>query len=287
MSSTVPTAEDVKPPSPPFITVSGIQNFRDIGGYPVSTSSNHSVRNKVLYRCADPSKITEEGIVVAQELGITHVYDLRSNNEIERNKASGIGGVVEWEGCERVFAPVFEDTDYSPEALASRFKDYAAGGPEGFTRAYSEILAGAPKSFRVILLHLAYEPEKPLIVHCTAGKDRTGLICALVLSLCGVDDETIAHEYSLTEIGVTREWKDAVMAHLMQNPALTENLQGAKNMISAKAENMLATLEMIREKFGSAEDYAIDKCGLTKDEVGMIRKNLVVEKPAVHLKHNL
>lgn len=50
---------------------------------------------------------------------------------------------------------------------------------------------------------------------------------------------------------------------------------------------MLATLEMIREKFGSAEDYAIDKCGLTKDEVGMIRKNLVVEKPAVHLKHNL
>lgn len=130
MSSTVPTAEDVKPPSPPFITVSGIQNFRDIGGYPVSTSSNHSVRNKVLYRCADPSKITEEGIVVAQELGITHVYDLRSNNEIERNKASGIGGVVEWEGCERVFAPVFEDTDYSPEALASRFKDYAAGGPE-------------------------------------------------------------------------------------------------------------------------------------------------------------
>ncbi|PVH86196.1 hypothetical protein DL98DRAFT_650255 [Cadophora sp. DSE1049] len=287
MGSTLPTAEAANLPSPPFINVPGIHNFRDIGGYPISSSSNHSVRRSAVYRCADPSKITEEGITVAQELGITHVYDLRSNNEIERNKAAGRGGVVQWEGCERVFAPVFEDRDYSPEALASRFKDYASGGPEGFTRAYSEILNGAPKSFRTILLHLAYEPEKPLIIHCTAGKDRTGLICALVLSLCGVDDETIAYEYSLTEIGLTKEWKDAVMVHLMQNPALMENLQGAKNMISSKAENMLSTLEMMREKFGGAEGYAIDKCGLTKMEVGMIRKNLVVEKAPVHAKQNL
>ena len=130
MGSTLPTSEAPDLPSPPFITVPGIHNFRDIGGYPISSSSNHSVRSNIVYRCADPSQITEEGIVVAQELGITHVYDLRSNNEIERNKAAGRGGVVQWEGCERVFAPVFEDRDYSPEALASRFKDYASGGPE-------------------------------------------------------------------------------------------------------------------------------------------------------------
>jgi len=130
MGSTLPTSEAPDLPSPPFITVPGIHNFRDIGGYPISSSSNHSVRSNILYRCADPSKITEDGVTVAQELGITHVYDLRSNNEIERNKAAGRGGVVQWEGCKRVFAPVFEDRDYSPEALASRFKDYASGGPE-------------------------------------------------------------------------------------------------------------------------------------------------------------
>ncbi|KAH7390251.1 tyrosine phosphatase family-domain-containing protein [Cadophora sp. MPI-SDFR-AT-0126] len=287
MESTLPIPEAASLPSPPFITVPGIQNFRDIGGYPITSSPNHSIRSSVVYRCADPSKITEEGVIVVQELGITHVYDLRSNNEIERNKAAGRGGVVQWQGCERVFAPVFEDQDYSPEALASRFKDYASGGPDGFTRAYSEILNGAPKSFRIILLHLAYQQDKPLIVHCTAGKDRTGLICALVLSLCGVDDQTIAYEYSLTDIGLTREWKDAVMVHLMQNPALMDNLQGAKNMISSKAENMLSTLEMIREKYGGAEGYAIDKCGLTEEEVGMIRKNLVVEKATVYARMNL
>jgi hypothetical protein len=63
-----------------------------------------------------------------QRLGITHIYDLRSNNEIQRSEAAGRGGVVEWEGCERVFVPVFEDRDYSPEKLALRYQNYAADG---------------------------------------------------------------------------------------------------------------------------------------------------------------
>ena len=55
----------------------------------------------------------------------------------------------------------------------------------------------------------------------------------------------------------------------------------------ARSENMLSTLKMIKEKFGGTEAYAVDKCGLTKEEVEMIRKNMVVQKPAVHAKHNL
>jgi len=60
------------------------------------------------------------------DLRITHVYDLRSNPEIERAEAAGRGGVVEWEGAKRVFVPVFRDADYSPEGVAVRFKAYAS-----------------------------------------------------------------------------------------------------------------------------------------------------------------
>jgi protein tyrosine/serine phosphatase len=74
--------------------------------------------------------VTKDGIATMQKLGITHIYDLRSNNEIERAEAAGRGGVVEWEGCERVFVPVFLDQDYSPEKLAVRYKNYAADEPE-------------------------------------------------------------------------------------------------------------------------------------------------------------
>jgi hypothetical protein len=114
-------------PSPPFIEVAGIHNFRDLGGYPVSNQPGYSVKRTLIYRCAEPSKVTEDGISKMQRLGITHMYDLRSNVEIQRAEAAGRRGVVEWDGCTRVFVPVFTDQDYSPEKLALRYKDYASG----------------------------------------------------------------------------------------------------------------------------------------------------------------
>jgi hypothetical protein len=114
--------------SPPFVSVPGIPNFRDIGGHRISPQA--SVREKFIYRCGEPSRVTEDGIKVLQSLGITHTYDLRSRTEISKAEAAGRKGIVDWEGAERVFVPVFEDKDYSPESIAVRYKNYATGGPE-------------------------------------------------------------------------------------------------------------------------------------------------------------
>lgn len=65
-----------------------------------------------------------------KKLGITHAYDLRSRPEIERAKTAGYGQVTEWEGCQRVFVPVFRNDDYSPEGVALRYKAYASSGTE-------------------------------------------------------------------------------------------------------------------------------------------------------------
>lgn len=96
----IPADHDPSLPSPPFVTVAGIQNFRDLGGHPISSSSNHSVKAGIIYRCAEPSKVTEDGIETMKGLGITHIYDLRSEPEIKRSEDAGRGGVVEWEGCQ-------------------------------------------------------------------------------------------------------------------------------------------------------------------------------------------
>ena len=116
--------------APPFIEVAGIPNFRDLGGYAVASPSNQSIKREVIYRCAEPTQVTKDGISTMKRLGITHIYDLRSVPEIQRMEAAGRGGIVEWEGCERVFVPVFRDEDYSPEGLAVRLRDYASDDPD-------------------------------------------------------------------------------------------------------------------------------------------------------------
>ena len=125
------SAKSLALPSPPFIQVEGLPNLRDIGGYPASGGTGHSIRRGVVYRGGAPSnRIDDDGWAAIKSLGITHVYDLRSTLEIEKAEAAGKGGIVPFEGSERVFAPVFTDTDYSPQNLAVRFKNYQSGTPE-------------------------------------------------------------------------------------------------------------------------------------------------------------
>jgi len=119
-------------PSPPFISVPGIQNFRDTGGYPLASDPGKIVRRGVLYRAAEPSQVTPEGVarMSATGLGIKYVYDLRSVREFE--KEGNVRPPTTWEGAERIFAPVFLDEDYSPEAVAMRFRSYASGPEVSF-----------------------------------------------------------------------------------------------------------------------------------------------------------
>lgn len=123
-------------PSPPFIHVPGLANLRDAGGYAIEGKPGKVVRRGVLFRSADLTKLEDEGIAVLRPLGITHVFDLRSQTELERD---GHTEARTWEGAARVFVPVFLDKDYSPEALAVRFRNYS-DGPEVSERVSSSFV---------------------------------------------------------------------------------------------------------------------------------------------------
>ncbi|MCJ1238310.1 hypothetical protein MMC14_006299 [Varicellaria rhodocarpa] len=217
-------------PSPPFINVEGISNFRDIGGYRVS-NQEAKVRSNYVYRCAEPSRITSSGEKRLRDLGVTVFYDLRSVPEIEKLKTQT--PITEIPGIERVFVPVFSEEDYSPERIALHYRHYAANGTEGFEKAYAAILKSGGPSYRQILLHIRDRPTEPFVVHCTAGKDRTGMLAALLLSLVGVDDMTVADEYQLTEFGLV-DWKSTIVEHLMKQPAMEGNRESALKMSSAR-----------------------------------------------------
>ncbi|TDZ75191.1 Tyrosine-protein phosphatase [Colletotrichum trifolii] len=279
-------------PSPPFHPIEGIPNFRDIGGYPLPSSSSSSskpliVRPGLIYRSAEPSRLTPAGESALLPLGITHVYDLRSAIELNRLAASGSPAPIRTlPGSTRVFVPVFLDEDYGPEAIALRYRNYSADGTEGFTKAYASILRTAsspshPHSpFTTILTHLASSPS-PILIHCTAGKDRTGVICALILSLCGLDDAVVAHEYSLTDAGLQSR-REEIVNHLLATDALRGDPEGARRMIGARKENMLSTLAHIRREYGSVEAYVRNECRISQEQVDQIRKNLIMDAAEGH-----
>lgn len=173
----------------------------------------------------------------------------------------------------RNWTPVFAAKDYGPEQVGLRYQHYTRTGSEGFVKAYYDILLAAPQAYTKIFKHLAQPHPAPCLVHCTAGKDRTGVLVALLFMLVGKEKGEIAEEYSLTDVGL-EPFKPTFVERLLKNPALEGNREGVMNMVASKQENMLATVGMIESEFGGSESYMRKYCGLGDEEIEALRRNL-------------
>lgn len=113
-----------------FLSIPGVLNFRDIGGYSIASLQGKIVRRGIVFRSAEPSKATDAAVSRIQQLNIKRVYDLRSPHESTNPRHNF--SVREWKGVERVFAPVFLEDDYTPGAVASRNRNFGSGPEVGY-----------------------------------------------------------------------------------------------------------------------------------------------------------
>lgn len=201
------------------------------------------------------------------------MFDLRSDTEIEKYETP----CPTIEGVEIVRVPVFKLEDYSPEMMAKRFELYASGKTEAFMELYSQILDHGGPAFGTILRHIRDHPGQGFIFHCTAGKDRTGVLAALLLKLAGVDDDTIAEDYALTRVG-REPARETVMARLSKIPLFAENSEAAVNMLTSRKEIMLAFLTLLDDRYRGVEEYLRKYAGLTDDDIATIRQSVLVPK---------
>ncbi|KAF4633923.1 hypothetical protein G7Y89_g4197 [Cudoniella acicularis] len=213
------TAEDPLH-KPPFVPIDGLGNFRDIGGWAIADTSTEPqaparVRKGILYRGPDLGPITTAGVQQLKDLGVGIIFDIRSVPQIVR-----AGGVKELEGIKRVWVPVFEEKEYTPEKAGLRYVQYSGDGTEGIVQAFEEILTRGAHTFRTILLYLSSSPT-PCMMHCTTGNNRSGAFIGILLSLLGVSPEDVATEYALSEIGLARG-RDKVVARLLKNEKFKE-----------------------------------------------------------------
>ena len=255
----------------PFISVPEVHNFRSIGSY--SIPSNGCTRSDLIFRSAELSSITPAGIIALQSLGISTIYDLRSQAERRHAKALDIPGV------DRIVLPVFPDAELTPAVLAERMvRDYGDAtddGCAGFARSYADILDAGSKNgaCRRLFEHVRDRPSSPFLVHCTAGKDRTGVVCALALSLAGVEDSAVAEEYALTEIGLST-WMPRMVALMMKIPAFEQDEERVRRALGSRKEYMLRTLKELRENWGSIDGYFEKALEFAVEDIDKIRQNL-------------
>lgn len=237
------------------IACEGAFNVRDLGGY--ETLDGRRVRWRRVYRADGLHRVPLAEERSLDELGWRTVLDLRTIAEVE-------GGAFRCEGVEVVHLPVLRESwearafvDAEPVAfLVSRYLEMLEEG--------SSALAGAVQI-------LASAERLPAVFHCSAGKDRTGVLAALLLSTLGVDDVDIAADYHLSAIAM-----DRLMAWVREThpEAIDLMAQQPAQLLACPPEAMLDLLERVRNRYGSAAGYLLD-AGVPHSTIDALRASLL------------
>jgi protein-tyrosine phosphatase len=248
------------------LPLQGAVNFRDLGGY--ATASGQHLRWGRVFRSDHLSGLTDRDVDFLKHIKINCVCDFRTSTEArhrpDRFPGDGSG--------EQVHLPI-DNLKFDPTDLFQKLKrgetswltkDFLIEGYifniEKFAPVWGEI-------FR----RLATPAYLPLVFHCTGGKDRAGTCTALVLLALGVPENTVIHDYGLSNIYI----RDVVNGIYAKFDAAGIDRKKISPYFSAPRYCIDALLAHLREKYGSAIEYLKSKAGVTEEMLKEIRKQLL------------
>ena len=237
-----------------LIELDGCLNFRDLGGYP--TTDGRRLRRGRLYRSDALHHMSETDVrVVRDELGVRDVIDLRSSAEIALD---GRGPLA--------VAPF----TYHHLPLFNEEANGAGGRiPEDLGEQYFLLLQVAREPISRILEIFA-RAKGAALFHCAAGKDRTGVISAVVLGLLGVAESDIVEDYVFTSRNL-----DQIVARLKRSESYRNVFeQLPPSTLHAEPETMTGFLERVRQAFGSMAAYARET-GVAEATLGTLASSLL------------
>ena len=251
------------------LPLQGIANMRDIGGY--LTVDGRRVQWGRVYRAGSLAGATASDLTYLDNLGLHLVCDLRSQEEVINEPDR----LPKARTPRYLHLPVEADVNVSEQLRTLMFKPYhlPALVKEGYTRQILEANAGIIGDS---LRHLADPTNLPAVVHCTAGKDRTGIVTALLLAALGVPDDTIIADYSLSNQDYPHLRR--YIAGKFKQPhsfILGLTVDDLQPILSADPAYMRYTLDYIHEHYGTVENYLCQKARLDDTTLAALRDNLL------------
>ncbi|WP_344671242.1 tyrosine-protein phosphatase [Catenulispora yoronensis] len=253
-----PSAPPTPPPPPTHrrIPLPGTFNVRDVGGYP---ATGGTVRARILLRGDALHRLDDEARALLADLTLRTVVDLREDFEA-RLSPDALDGT----GIAVLRMPVFRVTG-----------DSFGKAPEELQSVYDHMVDECGPALAAAVAQVATAEAQPILVHCSAGKDRTGVVVAMVLSLLGVADDIIAEDYHLTSAFLAEEFTHAV-EQLKAATGLGQRLNG--QALACPPELILGALQRMRNSHGSIEGYLLAH-GLTDAHITGLRTTLIDPLP--------
>jgi protein-tyrosine phosphatase len=231
-----------EPPARHF-NLAGASNFRDLGGYP--GRAGRAVRWRRIFRSNHLGHVTDADIETLRGLGLRSAFDFRGIEE----RVAAMCGIAEI----AVHSLPIEPTVVA--SLRARLADGTQLSPadaiEVMRDSYRNYVRDNTSSFRALFAHLLQD-RAPLVIHCTAGKDRTGFACALILHALGVPGDLIAEDYLLTNRFYRRD------------PSSSSDLPEDVRQVLGSVETsfLAAAFDAIGADYGNLESYFSNGLGL-------------------------
>ncbi|MFW2828745.1 tyrosine-protein phosphatase [Sphingomonas sp. ID0503] len=243
-------------------------NFRDFGGH--VTRSGATVRSGLIYRSEALLEPTEEDARVLADKGIALVCDLRS--EQERDHAPNA-----WfraRGIEHLELDILQriKREGGPWAVLAAQPDAA-----GATAAMQTVYAGMPDAggdFLVTIFDRIAAGRLPLLIHCTAGKDRTGFVSAIILAALGVAEEDIFADYLLSAGRRTARAREATRVMLQSRVEAVLDEATLDTLMGVEPDYLRTSFDTIRARYGGVEPYLAEH-GLSSDTLSAVKERLL------------
>lgn len=239
------------------IAFDAIENFRDFGDYPVG---GRRLKRGVLYRAAHQSEATEADLEAMRALGLSVIVDLRRPNERERSPSR------RWEGFDGLV--IQNDMGHAEEDPWHVFIRNSDLSPKAFTDYMVGYYREAPFVDRHVDLYSRYfhalsEIDGAVLIHCAAGKDRTGILAALTHHLAGVHEDDILHDFLLTNDAERFERRAPQFAAVVEEMTGRRPTQEAAiTALGVEAHYLETAFAAIHEQHGTLDAYLEDVLGV-------------------------
>lgn len=235
-------------------TVAGALNFRDTGGLP---AAGGVTRPGVLFRSGNLARVDAAGTAALHRLGLRRIVDLRDDAEIqwEPTRLTGLGH-------ETVRIPLFAGSTASFFAEDLTLDDL-----------YRALVEGAGGS--IVEVVRAVIADQPVLVHCTVGKDRTGVTVALALAAAGVEEDAVVADYARTETLLPAQRNERVLAYLRNLYPDARHLEDLATRSPAPV--MRRVLDDLRARFGAPVEF-LRAHGLRDDEITELQRVLIAPR---------